>query len=399
MRIFLLFFGVWALPLTSAFWYESPYSIGLSLLSQFYMAVLVATVFIFSLLLSFIFRKKPSIDVIKSRFSEHKAIRFQSSCIKIWFCIFVVEFIASGGAPIMWDSNRGYGDFGVSTLHGFSNMLRAMIFAHFVLFRCLNFQMSKRITVLSILPLLMALFVEQSRGAFVMTGCFALGPILLFLRPTVWKTLRIIVWVPVLVMTLSVFQFLRYADSPVDELLSIADFVSDYDSANEKLLMPVFNYIATPALNAGLTIDESPLINFTPNYSIQGLVPSPVRALIWDMEAGQKDYGELVSDAFNTSTFITPFVRDFGVIGSGLFFIIFFFMCTFTYNKAKCGSIVNIVRLPPLLMCVALSFFTSYVTSLVTVLYIVISGPVARRMMHSRPVRDPSALNMELVKL
>ncbi|MDA9762923.1 oligosaccharide repeat unit polymerase [Gammaproteobacteria bacterium] len=399
MRIFLLFAGVWILPLTSAFWYQSPYSVGLSLISQYYIFGLVMIVFILSALLSVIYRKKPPINFIRTRFSEDKAMRFHANCIKLWFCIFIIEFIASGGAPIMWDSSRGYGDFGLPTLHGFSNMLRAMIFAHFVLFRFLNFQMSKRITVLSILPLLMALFVEQSRGAFIMTIFFGLSPMLLFMRLSLGKILKTVVLIPILVMTLSAFQFLRYADSPTDELLAIVDFVSDYDSATQKLLMPVFNYIATPALNAGLTIDTSPLVNFTPNYSFQGLVPSPLRPLIWSMEAGEKDYGELVDEAFNTSTFITPFVKDFGVLGSGLFFFFFFFLCIYTYNKAKCGSIIHIIRLPPLVMCVGLSFFTSYVTSLVTILYLIASGPVARRMMHSRSVSYHSTLNVELAKL
>jgi oligosaccharide repeat unit polymerase len=265
-------------------------------------------------------------------------------------------------------------------------MLRAMIFAHFVLFRFLDFKMSKLISVSSILPVLMALFIEQSRGAFIMTIFFGLSPMLLFMRLSLGKILKTVVLIPILIMTLSAFQFLRYADSPTDELLAIVDFVSDYDSATQKLLMPVFNYIATPALNAGLTIDTSPLVNFTPNNSLQGLVPSPLRHLIWEMEADEKDYGELVDEAFNTSTFITPFVKDFGILGSGLFFFFFFFACIYTYNKAKCGSIIHIIRLPPLVMCVGLSFFTSYVTSLVTILYLIASGPVARRMIYSRPL-------------
>lgn len=357
------------------------------------------SVFTLSVLLSVIYRKKPSIEFIRTRFSEDKAMRFHANCIKLWFCIFIIEFIASGGAPIMWDASRGYGDFGLPILHGFSNMLRAMIFAHFVLFRFLDFKMSKLISVSSILPALMALFIEQSRGAFIMTIFFGLSPMLLYLRLSLGKILQTVVLIPIIVMTLSVFQFLRNADSPKEELLVIFDFISDYDSASQKLFMPVFNYIATPALNAGLEIDIAPLVNFTPNYSLQGLVPSPLRPLIWNMESGEKDYGELVDEAFNTSTFITPFVKDFGVLGSGIFFFFFFFMCIYTYNKAKCGSIVHIIRLPPLVMCVGLSFFTSYVTSLVTILYLFASGPVARRIMKTRPVSFSSTPNVELARV
>jgi oligosaccharide repeat unit polymerase len=335
-------------------------------------------------LTSVIFGKALSLGGIRSQFSERNAIKFQVQCIKLWYCIFILEVIFSGGAPVVWGAGRGYGDFGIPTLHGFSNMLRAMILAHFVLFHYLNFQMSRRIVVLSTLPLMIALFVEESRGAFVMTGCFTLAALILFLRPSTGKVLITLLLVPVLVVTLSVFQFLRNAESPLEELVSISDSVSSYESAYETLVLPVVNYIAIPALNAGLTIDSAPLASFKMNSTIMPLVPSPIRPFFWNMTPGEKDYGSLVHAAFNTSTFITPFVNDFGVVGSGIVFSWFFFFTLYTYHKARRGSVVNIVRLPPLIMCIALSFFTSYVTSLVTILYVILAGPIARRMMHRR---------------
>jgi len=383
MRLFWLYAAVWFLPLTSAGWYVSGYNVGLSSLAQNYMFGLIAMMGVMSILCSVIFKNKRPEAILIARFSESKSINFHTKCLQVWFCIFALEVVISGGAPIVWGSEKNYGDFGLPVLHGFSNMLRAMIFAHFVLFRYLNFKLSRRLIILSCLPIISALIIEQSRGAFVMTMCFALGPMLLFSTSSLKKIIKTLIIIPVLVIVLSVFQFLRYADSAIDELTVISEYVVDSDAAYEKLLEPVFNYIATPALNAGLNIDVSRAFNFHPNETIKPLIPSPLRPIFWDMSLDTKDdWGLLVNEAFNTSSFITPFVRDFGVLGSGLFFTWFFFVCTYVYHKARCGSIVNIVRLPPLVMCIALSFFTTYISSLVTILYLVVATPVSKRLMH-----------------
>jgi oligosaccharide repeat unit polymerase len=92
------------------------------------------------------------------------------------------------------------------------------------------------------------------------------------------------------------------------------------------------------------------------------------------------DYGVLLNEAFNTTTFITPFVRDFGLIGAYLVIGTFFFYCTYVFFKARNGSVEHIIKLSPLIMCLGLSFFTSYLTSLLVIIYIFISRSVARRM-------------------
>lgn len=383
MRLFWLYAAVWFLPLTSASWYVSAFNVGLSSLAKNYMFGLIAMMGVLGILCSVIFRNKPPKAILVARFSESKSIKFHTKCLQVWVCIFALEVVVSGGAPIVWGAAKSYGDFGLPVLHGFSNMLRAMIFSHLTLFIYLNFKLSRRLIILSCLPVISALIIEQSRGAFVMTMCFALGPTLLFSTLSFKKIISTLIMIPVLVIVLSVFQFLRYADSAIDELFVISEYVVDGDAAYEKLLEPVFNYIATPALNAGLNIDVSPIFNFYPNETIKPIIPSPLRPIFWDMSLDTKDdWGVLVNEAFNTSSFITPFVRDFGVLGSGLFFTWFFFVCTYVYHKARCGSIVDIVRFSPLVMCIALSFFTTYISSLVTILYLVIARPVSKRLMH-----------------
>jgi len=384
MRLFWVYVAVWFFPLNSAIWYVSGYNVGLSNLAKSYMIGLIAMLGVLSILFSIIFRNKPPKEILIARFNESKSINFHTKCLQVWFTIFAIEVVISGGAPIIWaGTDKSYGDFGLPVVHGFSNMLRAMIFSNIVLFKYLNFKLSRRMIILSCLPLISALIIEQSRGAFVMTMCFALGPMLLFSKISLIKIIKSLIIIPLLVIVLSVFQFLRYADSAIDELNMISEYVVDSDTAYEKLLEPVFNYIATPALNAGLNIDASPVFNFYPNETIKPVIPSPLRPIIWDMSLDTKDdWGLLVNEAFNTASFITPFVRDFGLFGSVLFFAWFFFLCTYVYHRARCGSIVDVVRLSPLVMCIALSFFTTYISSLVTILYLVLAKPVSKRMMY-----------------
>ena len=125
------------------------------------------------------------------------------------------------------------------------------------------------------------------------------------------------------------------------------------------MLEPVLNYVTMPVLNAGLTIDKAydddTALTFKPIQTVMPIFPTPIRDFIWDPNAPKK-YGELVSTTWNTTTFITPFVRDFGIIGSMIFLSLFFFYCIYVYHLARCGSVVSIVRLSPLMMCIGLSF-------------------------------------------
>ena len=204
MRLFWLYAAVWFLPLTSAVWYVSGFNVGLSSLAKNYIISLIAMMGLMSIVCSIIFRKRVPKTALIARFSEYKSINFHTKCLQLWFLIFTLEVIASGGAPIIWGTEKNYGDFGIPVLHGFSNMLRAMILAHLVLFMYLDFKLSRRLIIFSCLPLISALIIEQSRGAFVMTMCFALGPTLLFSTLPFKKIISILMLVPVLVITLSV---------------------------------------------------------------------------------------------------------------------------------------------------------------------------------------------------
>ena len=386
MRLSLLYLSVWFLPLTSGFWYDSDFNLGFSLLSLSYMSGLIVVLIMCNAVNTLIFKTDIKLEKIVAKFDQEKAIVFQKKCLAIWYVIFACEIIVSGGAPILWGAERGYGSFGLPVIHGFSNMLRGMIFAHLVLFLVLGFRFSRWITFFSLMPIISALFIEESRGAFVMSIFFGLSPLLLFYKLKPITVLKISLIVPTLVFTLSAFQFFRHADSPTQELEDIIDLSLNNEKAYQYLIEPVANYIATPALNAGLNIDTADFISMRPNETLKPLFPSLIREAIWEIGSDQgvgygfkNDYGLLVSDAFNTSSLLTPFVRDFGLLGTYIFFAFFFFLTSFWFCRAKAGNVEDIIRMPPLIMCIGLSFFTTYLTSLVTIIYLLLAGPIAKR--------------------
>jgi len=130
-------------------------------------------------------------------------------------------------------------------------------------------------------------------------------------------------------------------------------------------LIPAVMYISIPVINTDLNIQSSDFIKFQPYYSLQGFLPTVVRDFIF--ESG--DYGVLVNEANNVSSYFIPFIRDYGLLGAYIAVSLILFMAAYFYSKAKQGSLFFILSYPPIFMSVTLSFFSLFFTSLVVVLY------------------------------
>lgn len=328
--------------------------------------------------MSLIFFKRASFETITKNFDFDRSISFQSKLSYFWLIIFVMEVFFSGGLPVFW-SSKGYESFGIPTIHGFSNMIRGLMLSNIALFSILKFHIPKHLIFISLFTLFSALILEQSRGAFIVTLCFALGPIILFMNIGFKNIFKVILALLVIVPLFSVFQFLRYAESPIEEFKLIMELAKSSEDAYRYFLEPILNYIASPVLNAGLNIDAGKLFNFSPRTTVYTLVPGFIAGKIFASNADE-DYGLLVNEAFNTTTFLTPFILDYGLVGAMLIISSFLFFSSYVYAKAKSGSIRHIVSFSAISVCIILSIFTSYLTSLVVIIYLMLSGVSARRM-------------------
>lgn len=366
------------MPLTSSFWYVSEFNVGISYSAIIYISSFILLLLIFTILMSLSFSKRASMEVVIEKFDVKRLINFQKKLTYLWLLIFVAEVIYSGGLPILW-SNKGYESFGIPTIHGFSNMLRGLIISNISLCLLFKFKIPKHLLLYAFFILMSALVLEQSRGAFILTLCFGFGPLILFMNVGFKNISKIILAMMVVIPLFSVFQFLRYAESPLEEIKMIADLASSNEEAYRYFLEPILNYIASPVLNAGLNIDAAELFSFSPSITVSSLIPSFIAGEIFAPHSDDV-YGLLIDDAFNTTTFITPFINDYGLIGGLMIISFFLFFSAYVYAKAISGSPKHIVAFSAISASLILSIFTSYITTLVIVIYLLISGVSARRM-------------------
>ena len=373
MRMAFLYASVWFLPTTSSIWYMGGYSAPLSKTSLSLMVALIIVFIGFSLIFTISNPGRAPIQLIVSKLDSRAVQIVLRNLSYFWFLIFLLETVVSRGVPAFWSDGRGYADFGIPVVHGFSNAIRGMNFSLLVTFMYLDFRIKRKTVLLILFSLFSALVLEHSRGAFIVMLSFGFGAMLLFQPFKFLSAIKFGVYGIVLVITFSSFQFIRYAESPKEELIkNFTSLVKLGKTTN--LYQPLLDYVATPAQNAGLNIDIAPLIKFDPKETISPLLPSIVRNIVF---SEQKSYGLLVNEAYNTTSFITPFVRDFGIIGALFLLSIYLLFVSYIYACARRGNLKCLIALGPITMTIALSFFTNYISSLPFVFSLILSPLLA----------------------
>ena len=120
-------------------------------------------------------------------------------------------------------------------------------------------------------------------------------------------------------------------------------------------------------MNMDLNLLNAPDFSIGLNYSLTNILPSAIKNLL-ALNPDEK-YGLLASEAFNTTSFLTPFILDFGAIGGILIASLFLILTAWIYTKAKEGHIFCILIWPPFFMSLVLSSFNLFFLSLVVVIY------------------------------
>ena len=117
-------------------------------------------------------------------------------------------------------------------------------------------------------------------------------------------------------------------------------------------------YITTPVQNLNYTIlkNEKPL--YYPYYSTQALFPTIIRNKVFNET---KDYGNLLSEAYNTTGMYVPLIRDFGKIISIIIVIFLQILVSIIHVKSKHKNPLSYkLAYPPLFMCIILSPFNLF---------------------------------------
>ena len=389
-NIFLL---VWIFPLTAPFFIESDLLLEISSSTQI---IIISNIIIFYFLATVLKIISPAYkNSLGSEFLVAKALEkinftvFEKKnqiLLYIFLLTYLVNIIGSGGIPIIWvlmGDERTYLDFGLPTLGGLSNMLRAflltscyLIYSHSDLSRATK----RKYLSIGIGLLLSAFLLETGRGNGVVLLLHPIGLFLLFHKFRLVNFVVGIIFCIVFLMGLGVIQMVRYGEG-IDSLKRYAENsgMPDLDGP-ALLLVPAINYMAIPVINLDLNVIHSSLVEFSPFYSVQALIPTVIRDRVFE----KSDYGELINPANNVSSFYIPLVRDFGMFGAIFCVILLQFWVLCIYSKAQRGNIFCILYWPPLFMSLALSFFSLYFTSLVVVLYPLLVAYVINRSLYKR---------------
>ena len=79
-------------------------------------------------------------------------------------------------------------------------------------------------------------------------------------------------------------------------------------------------------MNMDLNLKDAVDFKFSPYYSVRLLLPTFLRDMLEGFRSSEEKYGLLVSEAYNTTSFLTPLIKDFGRFGA-LFCYIYYFVC------------------------------------------------------------------------
>lgn len=370
---FLLFSGIWGIVILSFFFYGSSVVDSISIETF----ILVSSLIFLGGISSLIFRLampryvNSITDVIKEKIDFKKLHYLNLNFFYIWLFLYFLIILYLGGFPLYWvisGDERTYVDFSIPTLSGLLNLLRAFMCVNVFIIFLLGDGKYKRIQILIFFILISsAWIIETGRGNGIV---LLLHPIAFYLLITKFNLKKVIygTGITLIILLLSGFiQVIRYGE----DLEYLAMYIEGqgitvFDNPFILLLTPAYMYIIFPIINLDLNIANASLLQFTPYQSVQGLFPSIIRENIF---IETQNYGVLINEANNTTSMLTPLVRDFGIIGALITSLLFLSISFYTYRKAISGNIFYIFCYPPLFMSVCLSFFSLYFTSLVVLLY------------------------------
>lgn len=314
--------------------------------------------------------RKNFANIILIKINVGKIERRTLFLFRIWILVYLINIIFSGGLPIYWvmsGDSRTYVDFGLPTLGGLGNMIRAFVLSvcYVIYFHTESINKSKFLKI-GLFLLASAFILETGRGNGVVLLLHAIAFFAFLNRVTWLGVAKVVTSVFVFMLFLGYIQMFRYG-AGIESLVAYAEN-SGFDNQDtvSLLLIPTLLYVVAPIINIDLNVAVSPLLKFEPYYSLQGLLPTVLRQ---ELFSGEKDYGLLVNEGHNVSSIYIPFIRDYGIIGAFIIVTFIQFIVCYVFVKARRGSLFHFFIWPPLFMSIFLSFFALFFTSLVVLLY------------------------------
>lgn len=364
----LIFIIIWAPPLTIMSIFSGGIIESLDNSFLFYILFITSFFVFFDILFGFAYPRKLG-AFPKFPISLQRVDNFLFILLVLWLIIYFINIIGSGGVPIIWvisGINKTYVDFGLPTLGGLGNLMRAFALTVFTYLYFIRYR-RKRSLFWIVFLLFTAFIVETGRGNGLVLALHGFG-VWAIMRPLKLKYLPIMFLVFFLfLLALGSIQVIRYPDGfiTLTELID-SQGVDVSGSLILTLLAPTFLYWVVPIVNTQLNFLYIEWFNFSPNYSFAKLIPTIFRN---HFNESNRDYGILVNEANNTTSFLLPLFRDFGVFGAALAAIFIIGITSFVYHRARAGYFSSFFFWPPIFMSLVLTNFSLFYTSLVVFLF------------------------------
>ena len=374
----IIFLGPWLLGSIATF-YFSDYSVifnNLSITGTWYLSLV--GLFLFYSLVIFNIQRRRSIN-LENIIKEKLNFNSLSSLIKLFvvlhFLTVILSILYSSGFPLYWvitGDPRTYVDYGIPTIFGLGNLLRAyaMVGCCLILYLFGSKKQKTLAIYSSFYFIFTAFFLELSRGNGAVMLAHPLGFYFLIRKISFKNVSVVLLSALIFIPFFSFLQVLRYGDFEFEKLNEqlLNAGISDASIIN-LVFTPAALYASTPIMNMDLNLKDAADFKFSPDKSVTLLLPSFIRDFLEGDQSSSEKYGLLVSEAYNTTSFLTPLIQDFGRFGALFITFLFLSISGYIYSKAREGSLFYILLWPPIFMSLLFSAFTLYFLALIVVLY------------------------------
>ena len=373
----IIFLGPWLLGSVATF-YFSDYSIifnNLSITGTWYLSLVA--LFLFYSLVIFNIQRRRSLNlekIIKQKLNFNSLSSLIKLFVVLHFLQVILAILYSSGFPLYWliiGDQRTYVDYGIPTISGLSHLLRAYSLVGCLILYLFGSKKQKKLAIYSsIYFVFTAFFLELSRGNGAVMLAHPLGFYFLIRKISFKNISVILISALIFIPFFSFIQILRYGDFEFEKLNSqLLNAGISNASTMALIYTPAALYASAPIMNMDLNLQAAEDFKFSPDKSITLLIPSFIRDFLAGEKTSPEKYGLLISEAYNTTSFLTPLIQDFGRFGALFITFLFLSISGYIYSKAREGSIFYILLWPPIFMSLMFSAFTLYFLALIVVLY------------------------------
>jgi oligosaccharide repeat unit polymerase len=295
---------------------------------------------------------KKNINLTKFSLRVNKKILF----LTYFWCVFsIVELLYHRDLPILavfGMGNMTYHDYGIPSLHGLLSaiMLSLSMYALYLLIQTKN-KKYLFLYMLTILPYILTM----NRGGITSLLVQGLFVLLLFKRVNISLIVKLTVFIFIFILIFGFLGEIRNVNTSGD-IYAVFQISSNYPDFLPKGFMWIYMYLTTSINNLENIISSFDDWNFEPFFILFGMLPTFIRNALSNPHSV-----DLVSEAFNVSSFMPNYLAAFGVYGSLIFYFLAALIPLYFYRKfLREGNMKHGFILVIFLHSILLSIFSDF---------------------------------------